>query len=117
MLTPRGTERGGALEAVCHTLQENESDSRSHAGVETGGRGAGHRLRRVIQPEDRLFVTPYTIALQAPLSGISQARVLEWVAVSFSRGIFPTQGSDPHLLHWQVDSLPLSHQGSPCDIN
>ena len=29
------------------------------------------------------------------------------------QGIFPTQGSNPHLLHWQVDSLPLSHQGSP----
>ena len=28
-------------------------------------------------------------------------------------GIFPTQGSNPHLLQWQVDSLPLSHQGSP----
>ena len=28
--------------------------------------------------------------------------------------IFPTQGSNPLLLHWQVDSLPLSHQGSPC---
>ena len=21
------------------------------------------------------------------------------------------QGSNPHLLHWQADSLPLSHQG------
>ena len=32
------------------------------------------------------------------------------------QGIFPTQGSNPHLLHllcWQVDSLPLSQQGSP----
>ena len=27
--------------------------------------------------------------------------------------IFPDQGSNPHLLHWQADSLPLSHQGSP----
>ena len=27
------------------------------------------------------------------------------------QGIFPTQGSKLHLLHWQVDSLPLSHQG------
>ena len=27
--------------------------------------------------------------------------------------IFPTQGSNPCLLHWQVDSLPLSHLGSP----
>ena len=28
-------------------------------------------------------------------------------------GIFPHQGSNPCLLHWQVNSLPLSHQGSP----
>ena len=25
-------------------------------------------------------------------------------------GIFPDQGSNPCLLHWQVDSLPLSYQ-------
>ena len=30
------------------------------------------------------------------------------------QGIFPTQEWNPCLLHyWQVDSLPLSHQGSP----
>ena len=28
------------------------------------------------------------------------------------QGIFPTQGLNPHFLHWQADSLPLSHQGS-----
>ena len=28
-------------------------------------------------------------------------------------GIVPTQGSNLHLPHWQVCSLPLSHQGSP----
>ena len=28
-------------------------------------------------------------------------------------GIFPDQGWNPHLLHWQADSLPPSHQGSP----
>ena len=27
--------------------------------------------------------------------------------------IFPNQGLNPCLLHWQVDSLLLSHQGSP----
>ena len=28
-------------------------------------------------------------------------------------GIFSDQGWNPCLLHWQVDSLPLSHQGNP----
>ena len=28
-------------------------------------------------------------------------------------GIFPDQGSNPSPLHWQVDSYPLCHQGSP----
>ena len=28
-------------------------------------------------------------------------------------GIFPDRGSNPCLLHWQEDSLPLSRQGSP----
>ena len=45
--------------------------------------------------------------------GISQARILESTTVSFSRGIFLTQGLNLHLLHWQADSLPLSHLGSP----
>ena len=29
------------------------------------------------------------------------------------QGVFLTQGSNPCLLHWQVDSLPLNHKGSP----
>ena len=29
------------------------------------------------------------------------------------QGIFPAQGSNPHLLHWQADSLPPSHLESP----
>ena len=28
-------------------------------------------------------------------------------------GIFPDQGSNPCPLHWQADSHPLCHQGSP----
>ena len=31
-------------------------------------------------------------------------------------GIFPDQGSNPCLPHWQADSLALSHWGSPLDI-
>ena len=46
--------------------------------------------------------------------GISQARILEWVAISFSRVY--SQLSNPCLLRWQAESLPLSHQGSPWHI-
>ena len=43
--------------------------------------------------------------------GISQARILEWVAISFSRG--SSWPSLLHLLHWQADALSLFHPGSP----
>ena len=49
------------------------------------------------------------------IHGISQARILEWIAISFLQGIFLTQGRrDSYLfriLHWQVDSLPLAPPG------
>ena len=32
---------------------------------------------------------------------------------SVACGIFPDQGSDPCPLHWQADSQPQCHQGSP----
>ena len=31
-------------------------------------------------------------------------------------GFFLDQGSNLWILHWQVDSLPLDHQGSPCQL-
>ena len=31
-------------------------------------------------------------------------------------GIFPDQGSNPCPLHWQADSQPLRHQGSPKSV-
>ena len=43
--------------------------------------------------------------------GILQARILELVAVPLSRGIFPTQGSNPGLPHWRQILYCLSHQG------
>ena len=35
------------------------------------------------------------------------------LSFSVARGILPDQGLNLRLLHWQMDSLPLSHQGSP----
>ena len=53
-----------------------------------------------------LFATPWTVACQAPLS-------MEFLSMNTGVGshsllqrIFPTQGWDPHLRHWEVDSLP-----------
>ena len=48
--------------------------------------------------------------------GIIQAKILKWVAIFSSRGIFPTQGVNPWLLcllHWQAGSLPLVPPGKP----
>ena len=36
-----------------------------------------------------------------------------WASVFAAYEIFPDQGSNLCLLHGQVDSFPLSHQGSP----
>ena len=50
--------------------------------------------------------------LGSPVHGILQART--GVGCHFLlQGIFLTQGMNAHLLNYQVDSLPLSHQGSP----
>ena len=47
--------------------------------------------------------------------GIFQARILEWVAMSFSRGIFPTQGSNLGLRRCRWILYQLSYQGSPLE--
>ena len=39
--------------------------------------------------------------------------VVHGLSCSAACGIFPGQGSDPCPLHWQADSQPLHHQGSP----
>ena len=45
--------------------------------------------------------------------GTLQARILEWVAMPSSRGVFPAQGLNPSLLHCRQILYPLSHLGSP----
>ena len=44
--------------------------------------------------------------------GILQARILEWVAISFSRGSFQPRDWT-HLPHFRESFYQLSHQGSP----
>ena len=61
---------------------------------------------------------PMDCSLPSPsVHGILQANILEWVATSFSREIFLTQGSNPGLLHCRQILYCLSHPGSPKQIN
>ena len=61
------------------------------------------------------FLTPWTGACHCPLSiGAFFPGKNAGVGCHFLlQGIFPTQGLNTNLMHWQADSLPLSHQGSP----
>ena len=63
-----------------------------------------------------LFVTPWTITCQAPLS-MEFSRQEYWSGLPFPPPqVFSTQGLNPgllHLLHWQADSLPWRQLGSP----
>ena len=67
----------------------------------------------VAQSLGRCLILLQHLTLQAPLS-MGFPRQEYWSGLPFpSPGIFPTQGSNPHLLPWQVESLPLSHQNNP----
>ena len=69
-----------------------------------------------LKPE---FISPEESA-SPPLSTVNEVHSLYLLTVvnrsavlHFTCGIFPDQGSNPHPLHWQADSYPLRHQGSP----
>ena len=69
----------------------------------------------------RVLVTQSCLTLWDPMDcspsgssihGISQARILGWVAIPFSRGIFLAQELSPGLPHHRWILYHLSHQGS-----
>ena len=61
----------------------------------------------------RLFMIPQTVAYQAPsIHGIFQARVLESVAMSFSRGNSRPRGRTRVYPHCRQTLYCLSHRGS-----
>ena len=58
--------------------------------------------------------TPWTEAYPgSSVYGTLQARILEWIAIPFSREIFQIQGLNLALLHCRQILYCLSHQGSP----
>ena len=61
----------------------------------------------------QLFGTPKTVDHKAPLS-MGFPRKEYWNGLPFpSPGVFLTEGSNPHLLHQQADSLPLRCEEGP----
>ena len=65
----------------------------------------------------QLFVTPLTVAHQAPLSmGILQARILERVAMP-SSGDLPNPGIEPWSSILQTDPLPTEPPGKPANAS
>ena len=60
-----------------------------------------------------LFATPWTAACHAPLSMGFPGKNTGMGCHFLLQAIFPTQGLDPNLLHWNADSLPLHHWGGP----
>ena len=67
----------------------------------------------------RSFVTLWTAACQAPLSLSSPGKNAGVGCPVLLQRIFPTQGSNPrllHLLYWHTRSLPLAPPGRPLAI-
>ena len=57
--------------------------------------------------------TPWTVALLAPLSMGFPRQEYGNKCYFLHQVIFPIQGSNLRLLHWQADSLPLEPPGKP----
>ena len=65
----------------------------------------------------RCFATPRTVAHQAPLS-MEFFRQEYWTGLPFpSPGDLPNPGIEPRFPALWVDSLPLSHEGSPFNFS
>ena len=65
----------------------------------------------------QLFVAPWTAAHQTPLSIDSPGKNTGVGSHFLLQKIFLTQTLHPHLLHWQVDSLLLSHRGREAPVS
>ena len=80
-------------------------------GAEVGGLGIAEADAHLLGCV-RLSATPWTVAHQVPLS-MEFSRQEYWCGLPCPPpGDLPDTGIKPASLAWQVDSLPLSQQGS-----
>ena len=95
---------------LAHFLSHISHISRRSGLHEAGGFVVVQSLSRV-----GFFSTPWTAARQASLS-MAFPKQEHWPGLPCPPPAeLPDQGSNRRLLHWQVDSLPLTHQGSPVE--
>ena len=60
-----------------------------------------------------LLISGASLVAEPRLWSMGSVVVAHGFRGSLACGIFPGQGSNPCPIHWQVDSYPLYHQGSP----
>ena len=105
-----GSPSADRLFSKLDSFQSHREGSGEHTGLGAGGSPP------VCSAVSDCFVTPWSIARQAPLS-VGFSRQESWRGLPFLlQGIFPSQGSNLCLLcplHWQQDSLPPAPPGKP----
>ena len=80
--------------------------------MSSGALGRNHPESEVTQSCPTLC-DPVDCSLSgSPVHGIFQARVLEWIAISFSRGSSRPRNRTPGLPHCRQTLYHLSHQGN-----
>ena len=87
-------------------------------GLQTGAVLPGSKGKRESKGVSHLVMFPTLCDLDdSPpgfsVHGILQARILEWVAISFSGGQLPDLGIKPRPPTLQADSLPSEPPGKP----
>ena len=100
-----------------HSLLQS---SGAHQSSHSSQRARARRSRAVklfcsccLVTKSNSFLTPGTVAHQASLSMDFPGKITAMGCQFLLQGLFPTQGPNLGLLHWHMDSLPLSHPGGP----
>ena len=95
------------LHAGCRGLRHAERDPRS---------GLVHRLlvaAASLVEKLGIWGTQASGVLASRLQSTGSVVAGQKLSCSTTCAVFPDQGSTPGLLHWQGNSLPLSHQENP----
>ena len=114
-------KRSLGLQRVRHNLENNNKGLQNETKQIVGVRTVGLRLQLMVRVVWKVLVAqlcptscnPMDCSLSgSSIYGISQARILEWVAISISRG---SSWTGDRILHCRQILYLLSHQGNPCD--